>query len=82
MFYPKLVFAISEQQWTHYEFCDGVKIDPTRFSRCLNGRLDFSSNEKERITEVLAYPCDWLFQEITPPPRVVSINKPEMAEAS
>lgn len=80
--FPNLFFAISQQRLTHYRFCDGVKIDPTRFSRCLNGRLDFSASEKERIAEALAYPSDWLFQEIKPPPQVSSVKKREMVEAS
>jgi len=80
--FPNLLFAISDQRLTHYEFCDEVKFDPTRFSRCLNGRLDFSASEKGKISEALRYPQGWLFKEISPPSRVETINKPEMAEAS
>lgn len=82
MIFPNLLFAIGEKRLAHYELCSQVGIERTQFSRRLNGMGEFSPREKERIAGRLEYPCDWLFREIIPPPRVVSVNKREMAEAN
>ena len=78
MIFPNLLFAIGEKRLAHYELCSQVGIERTQFSRRLNGMGEFSPREKERIAGTLEYPRDWLFQEIIPPPRIESINKPGM----
>jgi len=80
--FPNLLFAIGEKRLAHYELCSQVGIERTQFSRRLNGMGEFSPREKERIAGTLEYPCNWLFRKIEPPPRVASVNKREMAEAS
>ncbi len=82
MIFPNLLFAIGEKRLAHYELCAQVGIERTQFSRRLNGMGEFSPREKERIAGALEYSCDWLFQQISPPPRVTSVSKPEMVEAS
>jgi len=82
LIFPNLLFAIAERRLAHYELCSQVGIERTRFSRCLNGLDGFSFKEKQRITESLGYSSDWLFKKIQPPPRIASINKPEMAEVT
>ncbi len=82
MIFPNLLFAIGEKRLAHYELCSQVGIERTQFSRRLNGMGEFSSREKERIAGALEYPKNWLFAEISPPPRVTSVKKSEMAEVN
>jgi hypothetical protein len=69
MRYPNLNWAIAEKRLPHYEFATRVGMDASRFSRCLHGRFDFTTEEKLRISKELGYPETWLFAHPTPPAR-------------
>jgi hypothetical protein len=73
MKYPNLVWAIDKRRLAHYEVSAQVKIERTRFSRCLHGLSEFAPHEMARIGEVLGFSADWLFVEPRPP-------KPRMFE--
>jgi hypothetical protein len=71
MKYPNLVWAIEKKRLAHYELSAQVKIERTRFSRCLHGAAEFAPHEMTRIGEVLGYSVQWLFSEPKPPkPRI------------
>jgi hypothetical protein len=65
--YPNLVWAIEKKRLAHYEVAVQVKIERTRFSRCLHGLADFTPYEMTRIGEALGCPAEWLFTEPKPP---------------
>jgi hypothetical protein len=65
--YPNLVWAIEKKRLAHYELATEVKIERTRFSRCLHGAAEFAPHEMTRISEALGYSTEWLFAEPKPP---------------
>lgn len=67
MRFPNLAWAAKQNGLTHFKVAAGVGMSESGFSRCLNGRLDFSREKKRKIADLLGYPANWLFQEITPP---------------
>lgn len=67
MMYPNLVWAIEKKRLAHYELATEVKIERTRFSRCLHGAAEFAPHEMTRISEALGYSPEWLFAEPKPP---------------
>lgn len=69
MRYPNLAWAIEDEGSPRYEFARRIGCTEARFSRCMNGRLDFSDGEKSRIADFLGYPLTWLFAEPAPPDR-------------
>ncbi len=71
MRYPNLVWAIEKKRFAHYEVAALVKIERTRFSRCLHGVSDFAPHEITRIGEALGYRAEWLFLEPKPPKSLV-----------
>jgi hypothetical protein len=67
MKYPNLVWAIEKKRLAHYELSAQVRIERTRFSRCLHGAAEFALHEMARIGEALGYSAEWLFAEPKPP---------------
>jgi hypothetical protein len=67
MRFPNLVWALSEHGFSHWKFAGKLHMEPTTFSRRLNGRGDFTLSEREKIATLLVFPAVWLFQEPTPP---------------
>ena len=68
MKFPNLVWAIRDRRLAHYEVAHRVRMEPTHFSRCLCGRLDFAPHERRRIAELLGFGEGWLFREPLPAP--------------
>jgi hypothetical protein len=66
--FPNLVWAIRDRRMAHYEVARRVAMEPTHFSRCLSGRLDFAPHERKRIAEILGFHEGWLFCEPRPAP--------------
>ena len=64
--YPNLVWAIEKKRLAHYELATEVKVELTRFSRCLHGAARFTVHEMTRIGEALGYSVEWLFAEPKP----------------
>jgi hypothetical protein len=67
MRFPNLCWALSERRLSHWQFAICIPMEPSTFSRRLNGRGDFTPSESERIAHLLGFPGDWLFQEPVPP---------------
>jgi hypothetical protein len=72
MKFPNLVWAAGQYRLAHYQIAAAADMSESRFSRCLSGRADFSSEEQRKLSVVLKYPAAWLFQEVEPPAPVVS----------
>jgi hypothetical protein len=70
MKFPSLIWSIGQHRLAHYQVATSADMSESRFSRCLSGRAAFSAEERARIAALLGYPEQWLFAEITPPPRV------------
>ena len=69
MRFPNLSWALCEKGLAHWRFAVRIPMDPSTFSRRLNGRGDFTTAERKRVAHLLGYPTDWLFQEPAPPCR-------------
>lgn len=67
MKFPNLLWALSQRGFSHWRFAARLRMEPTAFSRRLNGRSYFTPAEKHRIAELLRYPVGWLFEEPAPP---------------
>ena len=68
MKFPNLAWAIAHQRLAQYEVGDAIGKRESAFSRAVNGRVEFTSQERARIAELLGFPEPWLLQEIVPPP--------------
>jgi transcriptional regulator with XRE-family HTH domain len=65
--FPNLNWALA--QWgPRYRFAAKLGESESWLSRKMNGRIPFSSQEREVIAKTLGYPTEWLFQEPQPPP--------------
>lgn len=68
MKFPNLVWSIRFRRLAHYQLAMRVEMEPSRFSRCLTGRFDFSSPERRRVSQILGFNERWLFCEPIPAP--------------
>ncbi len=68
MKFPNLAWAIAHRRLAQYEVADAIGMRESAFSRAINGRVEFTSQERARITKLLEFPEPWLFQEIVRPP--------------
>ena len=68
MKFPNLVWALRDQRLAHYQLAVRLGMEPTRFSRCLNGRFEFAPHERKRIGELLGIDESWLFLQPAPQP--------------
>ena len=68
MRFPNLVWAIAHKRLAHYQAAVAVGMGESKFSRAINGRVEFTSQERAKIAELLGFSEAWLFQEIMPPP--------------
>lgn len=78
MKFPNLVWAIRDRRLAHYEVAHRARMEPTRFSRCLSGRLDFAPHERKHISELLGIDESWLFSRPVPRP-LTTKDKPEVS---
>jgi len=67
MEFPNLIWAASRRGLTQYQLAASANMSESRFSRCLSGRAEFTSGERQGLASRLSYPEDWLFQEVSPP---------------
>lgn len=74
MKYPNLVWAIGRRRLAHYELATRIKMNPSRFSRCLDGRFEFAPHERSRIAEALGFDEGWLFRDLLPPGRSAQVR--------
>jgi hypothetical protein len=77
--FPNLNWALA--QWgPRYRFAAKLGESESWLSRKMNGRIPFSSQEREVIAKTLGYPTEWLFQEPQPPSRAQIPVREEQAE--
>ena len=67
MKFPNLAWAIAHRRLAQYEVGDAIGKRESAFSRAVNGRVDFTSEERQKIADFLGYQVEWLFQEVSPP---------------
>jgi transcriptional regulator with XRE-family HTH domain len=68
--FPNLAYAVDVRGLAQYELAQRARMSESRLSRCMNGRSEFSSDERERISVVLALDESWLFERPSlPKPR-------------
>lgn len=82
MKYPNLAWAAAQRRLAHYQLALDAGMSESKFSRGLNGRNEFSAEERVEIAEVLGYPEKFLFKEVSPPPAGPDTAKPAAASAS
>jgi hypothetical protein len=76
MKFPHVAWAASQRNLAHYRVAESANMSESRFSRCLSGRADFSTEERRKISVCLGFPISWLFEEVSPPgtgPRIQSV---------
>lgn len=82
MRYPNLLWAIAN--WgPRYRFAAAQGHSESWLSRRLNGRAEFSPDERRKVALALEYPIEWLFQTPVPPQRASTngLNIPTDATA-
>ena len=62
MKFPNLAWAIAHRRFAQYEVGDAIGKRESAFSRAVNGRVEFTSEERAKITKLLGFPEPWLFQ--------------------
>ena len=72
MKFPNLIWAIAERRMAHYQVASLTGLNESKFSRGLNGLVEFTAQARKKIAGVLGYPVHWLFKEVTPPVRLPS----------
>jgi hypothetical protein len=78
MKFPNLCWALSEKGLAHWRFAVKIPMEPSTFSRRLNGRGDFTATERERLANLLGYPAEWLLQILVPPTTEAECPRREM----
>jgi transcriptional regulator with XRE-family HTH domain len=68
MKFPNLEWAIC-QQGSQFRFAAALGESESWLSRRLNGRGEFTQEDRNRVAQVLGYPCGWLFAMPSPPLR-------------
>lgn len=66
MRFPNLAWALRYHRLQHFRFAEMLGMNEARFSRGLNGRLEFTPEERERIARALGFTEIWLFAEPVP----------------
>jgi hypothetical protein len=72
--FPNLIWAIRDHRLAHYEVAQHAGMEPSRFSRCLGGRLEFAPHERRLISEQLGIDEGWLFSRPAPKPLTSTVN--------
>jgi len=67
MRFPNLAWAIADRGLTNYKLAEAINISEARFSRCVSGRLQFTDQERSKISKTLKYSAGWLFAPPSPP---------------
>ena len=68
MKYLNLAWAI-RQQGSQFRFALQLGESESWLSRRLTGRVDFTTQERDRVARALGYPAEWLFATPNPPSR-------------
>jgi transcriptional regulator with XRE-family HTH domain len=71
MRFLNLAWAI-RQRGSQFRFAAALGESESWLSRRLNGRAEFSTEDRGRIAQALGYPAEWLFRIPEPPTRKAS----------
>jgi transcriptional regulator with XRE-family HTH domain len=66
MHFPNLLWAV-RQAGSQFQLAARLGESESWLSRRLTGRVEFSDEDRARISEALGYPANWLFQSPQPP---------------
>lgn len=65
--FPNLLWAVGDGRVRHFELAEAAAMSESQFSRALNGRMDFSHEQRDKVARFLGYPANWLFKQVRPP---------------
>src|SRR5580704_8323210 len=65
--YPNIAYAADIRGLAQYQLASSAGMSETRLSRCVNGRTEFSPEERNRVAQVLGFDEPWLFERPKPP---------------
>jgi transcriptional regulator with XRE-family HTH domain len=65
--FPNIAYAADIRGLAQYQLASNARMSESRLSRCMNGRSEFSSDERERISIALGFDESWLFERPNPP---------------
>jgi hypothetical protein len=65
--FPNIAYAADIRGLAQYKLASSADMSESRLSRCMNGRSEFSSGERERIAASLNFDESWLFERPHPP---------------
>jgi transcriptional regulator with XRE-family HTH domain len=65
--FPNIAYAADVRGLAQYQLALNARMSKYRLSRCMNGRSEFSSDERERISVALGFDESWLFERPNPP---------------
>jgi transcriptional regulator with XRE-family HTH domain len=65
--FTNILWALKQRRLTQYALAAEIRIERSRFSRGMNGLIEFTPLEREHIAEALGYSEDWLFSKPVPP---------------
>lgn len=71
MHFPNLLWAV-RQAGSQFRLAAQLGESESWLSRRLTGRVDFTSEERDRLATALGYPVNWLFATPNPPSRKVA----------
>jgi transcriptional regulator with XRE-family HTH domain len=65
--FPNIAYAADVRGLAQYQLASNARMSESRLSRCMNGRSEFSDDERERISAALGFDESWLFERPSPP---------------
>jgi len=60
--------ALSERRITQYEAAHRIGVSDTRLSRIVRGRIEATTEEKRKLSQLLGLPIEFLFSDPGPVP--------------
>lgn len=58
--------ALAERRITQYEAAQRLGVSDTRLSRIVRGRIEATTEEKRKLSQLLELPIDFLFSGLAP----------------
>jgi hypothetical protein len=68
MEFPNLAWALEHRKVVYMEASAVLRMSAGSFSQKMAGRVPFAPHERTRLSEMLGYRADWLFQPMVVPP--------------
>ncbi len=80
MRFPNLIWA-ARKNGSQFQLAASLGESESWLSRRVNGHIEFTEEDRERIAKALNYPVDWLFATPNPPARNLT-SQPEHQEVA